>query len=266
MKLVHCVNIGLFWQWKIEFFTKEKILISKFFLFILCSMLKLCWQIFVESHLWTKVFYLAKFAFTNFWILISKKPLILREAKKNSTSILPILNELMKYLTCDQSHSVEKTKIHSHLKNFSWNQFGIRFVGKYVDFTEFLLEIQERSKIHKILHCACAQVISLWKIQFTHQTSIWGTFFITLEQVLHSAQSMIAQCGNHAIWLLSRFFNKNFVNSTFLLTNYIVNWFHEKFFKWERIFVFSTLCLKWYLMKRKFTSQMYFYLLFSCIL
>ena len=107
---------------------------------------------------------------------------------------------------------------------------------------EFLLEIQERSKFRKFPYCPCAQVISLWKIQFTHQTSIWGTFFISLEQVLHSAQSMIAQCGSYAILLLSQFFHRNSVKSTFLLTNHIVNWFHKKFSS-ESEFLFLPHCV-----------------------
>ena len=49
------------------------------------------------------------------------------------------------------------------------------------------------------------------------------------------------------MWKFQKFFHHNFStqissNYPFLQVNYIVNWFHEKFFKWERISWFSTLC------------------------
>ena len=51
-------------------------------------------------------------------------------------------------------------------------------------------------------------------------------------------------CGNYWNSLLSRFFYKNFVKSTFLaflLIKLLKNWFHGKKFRWERISRFSTL-------------------------
>ena len=50
-----------------------------------------------------------------------------------------------------------------------------------------------------------------------------------------------SHCGNYGN-SLSRFYGKNFVKITFLLNKLLKNWFHEIFFRWERIFRFSTLC------------------------
>ena len=126
-------------------YQRENINFKVFLVYL--SMLKLCWQIFVESHLWTKVFYLAKFAFTNFWILISKKPLILREAKKfhqHHSSYSQWIDEISNLWSITQCG---KNKNSLSLENFLWNQFTIWFVSKNVDFTEFLWKNCERSKI-----------------------------------------------------------------------------------------------------------------------
>ena len=41
---------------------------------------------------------------------------------------------------------------------------------------------------------------------------------------------------------LSLIFDKNFVKATILLKKLLNSWFHEIFFRWERISCFSTLC------------------------
>ena len=52
----------------------------------------------------------------------------------------------------------------------------------------------------------------------------------------------VTQCGNY-VNLLSHFFAKNFVKTTFLLMNLLNSWFDEIFFRWEIISCFSTLCV-----------------------
>ena len=48
-------------------------------------------------------------------------------------------------------------------------------------------------------------------------------------------------CGNYGN-SLSYFFDKNFVKPTDLLKKLLKSWFHEMFFRWERISEISTLC------------------------
>ena len=48
-------------------------------------------------------------------------------------------------------------------------------------------------------------------------------------------------CGNYGN-SFSRIFDKNFVKATVLLNKLLKSWFHEIFFRWERISEISTLC------------------------
>ena len=98
-------------------------------------------------------------------------------------------------------------------------------------------------------------IISIW-IYVAHKQ---GSFNLTENflQKLLSSVKLPPSLGWHKvesteILHISHFFDKNFVKATDLLNMSIKNWFHKKFFRWERFSHFYTL---WVEMKRKTLSQ-----------
>ena len=86
------------------------------------------------------------------------------------------------------------------------------------------------------------------KVDFTEFMLILSETKLSLLPQLCTAA--VSHCGNYGN-SLSRFFEINFVKATILKLQ--KSWFHEIFFRWERISRFSTLwhCTVWKL--RKFT-------------
>ena len=80
-------------------------------------------------------------------------------------------------------------------------------------------------KIFREINCLVSSLVILAK------TLISRNFF---------QKSVRAQCGNCGN-SLSHFSDKNFVKVTFLVKKLLKSWFHEIFFRWERISVISTL-------------------------
>ena len=131
-----------------------------------------------------------------------------------------------------------KWKIHSHQKNISWNQcftnlFTITLLSRMfckksvignflnfhtVDYDTFCLDLEISKEFWLIIvfhHCRiCLITDSL--------CTFYNILFCT-------------------VWKLRKF-DKNFVNAFFMLKKLLKSWFHEIFFRWERISCFSTLC------------------------
>ena len=90
----------------------------------------------------------------------------------------------------------------------------------------------------------------IWRNIFSMRVAF--LFFHTVWCMYHSVEIARTQCGN--LKIPPRFFRKNFVNVTFLLKSYTVNWFHENFWNGGKINEITTLCVflrKIYLLTQK---------------